>query len=359
MNRSMYAQILEHLSTAILLLDDDLTVRYLNPAAEMLFGVSASRIKGLALNEVIVCRGKSLQDRLYEYLLDGRPYTERETKILLPNNHTITVNCTVSPILDSALAPAALLEIVQLDRLLRITREERRLVQHMATRAMVRGVAHEIKNPLGGLRGAAQLLESELEKEDLKEYTRIIIKEADRLRTLVDRMLGPNDPPKKRDVDIHDVLEHVRNLVKAEAPDGIKFTRDYDPSIPKLHADRDQLTQAVLNIVRNALQAIGSHGMITFKTRIMNKFTIGHNRHRLVIKTDIIDNGPGISDKILEKLFYPMVTGRERGSGLGLSIAQTLINQHHGLIECQSRPGRTEFNILLPIESPSSENKHA
>lgn len=352
----MYAQILEHLSTAILLLDDHLTVRYINPAAEILFGISASRINGRPLNEVIVCRGRSLQDRLYEYLLDGRPYTERETKILVSNNRTITVNCTVSPILDSALAPAALLEIVQLDRLLRITREERRLVQHMVSRDMVRGVAHEIKNPLGGLRGAAQLLQSELEKEDLKEYTRIIIKEADRLHTLVDRMLGPNDLPKKRLVDIHDVLEHVRNLVKAEACDDVRFIRDYDPSMPRLYADRDQLIQAVLNIVRNALQAIGTHGMITFKTRIMHKFTIGHNRHRLVIKTDIIDNGPGISDKLLEKLFYPLVTGRERGTGLGLSIAQTLINQHHGLIECQSRPGRTEFCILLPIESPPSEH---
>ncbi len=355
----MYAQILEHLSTSILLLDDDLSVRYINPAAEMLFGVSASRIKGQTLNKVIVCRGKSLQDRLYEYLLDGRPYTERETKILVSNNRTITVNCTVSPILDSALAPAALLEIVQLDRLLRITREERRLVQHMVSRDMVRGVAHEIKNPLGGLRGAAQLLQSELVNEDLKEYTRIIIKEADRLHALVDRMLGPNDLPKKRLVDIHDVLEHVRNLVKAEASEDIRFIRDYDPSMPRLYADRDQLVQAVLNIVRNALQAVGTHGIITFKTRILHKFTIGHNRHRLVIKADIIDNGPGISDKLLEKLFYPLVTGRERGTGLGLSIAQTLINQHHGLIECQSRSGRTEFSIFLPIESPPSEQQHA
>ncbi len=352
----MYAQILEHLSTAILLLDDHLTVRYLNPAAEILFGVSASRIRGRNLDQVIVCRGKSLQDRLYEYLLDGRPYTERETKIILANNRTITVNCTVSPILDSALAPAALLEIVQLDRLLRITREERRLVQHMVTRDMVRGVAHEIKNPLGGLRGAAQLLQSELDKEDLKDYTRIIIKEADRLHTLVDRMLGPNDLPKKRLVDIHDVLEHVRNLVKAEASEGVKFMRDYDPSMPRLFADRDQLVQAVLNIVRNALQAIGTRGTLTFKTRIMHKFTIGHTRHRLVIKTDIIDNGPGIPHKLLEKLFYPMVTGHERGTGLGLSIAQTLINQHHGLIECQSRPGRTQFSILLPIELPPAEH---
>jgi two-component system nitrogen regulation sensor histidine kinase GlnL len=215
---------------------------------------------------------------------------------------------------------------------------------------LIRNLAHEIKNPLGGLRGAAQLLEQEFADQSLKEYTQIIIGEADRLRNLVDRMLGPIRPPVYDDVNIHEVLERVRTLVLAEIGDGIHIEQDYDPSIPLLKGDADQLIQAVLNIVRNAVQALEGQGVILIRTRVQRQYTIGHTRHKLVARLDIIDNGPGISKERLEEIFYPMISGRIDGTGLGLSIAQVLVSQHGGLIECESRPGKTVFTLLLPLE---------
>jgi two-component system nitrogen regulation sensor histidine kinase GlnL len=262
----------------------------------------------------------------------------------------MTVDCTVTPISEPQ-HKELLVELLHVDRHLRIIREENLLAQHQATRALARGLAHEIKNPLGGLRGAAQLLERELNNEALKEYTGIIIGEADRLQNLVNRMLGPNTLPQKRLINIHQVLEHVRSLVSAEAPPGVHIVRDYDPSIPELNADPDQLIQAVLNIVRNAVQAVGDHGEITLRTRTLRQYTIGQRRHKLVIRIDVIDNGPGIPPDMMESIFYPMVTGRPEGTGLGLPIAQFLISQHGGLIECASRPGFTTFTLLLPLES--------
>ena len=230
------------------------------------------------------------------------------------------------------------------------------MAQHQAARAVVRGLAHEIKNPLGGLRGAAQLLERELSDESLKEYTRVIIGEADRLRNLVNRMLGPNTLPQKALINIHHVLERVRSVVLADTPvgalnaaPGVRIIRDYDPSIPDFQADRDQLIQAVLNIVRNAVQAVGDTGDITLRTRIQRQATISQQRYKLAVRIDIVDNGPGIPTDMLENIFYPLVTGRPEGTGLGLSIAQSLINQHQGLIECTSRSGQTIFTLLLPL----------
>lgn len=224
------------------------------------------------------------------------------------------------------------------------------LQQQSATRALLRGLAHEVKNPLGGLRGAAQLLENELDDEELKEYTRIIIGEADRLQNLVDRMLGPNSLPRIREINIHEVLEHVRSLVGVEAPPDVHLVTDYDPSIPPVAGDRDQLIQVVLNLVRNAVHAVGDTGTITLRTRVQRQYTIGQTRHKLVASIDVIDDGPGIPEEIREKVFFPMVSGKAEGTGLGLSIAQSLINQHGGLIEYESRPGRTQFTILLPVE---------
>ncbi len=219
---------------------------------------------------------------------------------------------------------------------------------------MVRGLAHEIKNPLGGLRGAAQLLQAELGSEELREYTQIIIQEADRLQELVNRMLGPNRRPSYAPINIHHVLERVRTLVLAETGERITIRRDYDPSIPELSGDSDQLIQAVLNIVRNAVRALGDTGTVTLRTRIQRQLTIGHGRHRLAAQIDIIDNGPGIPPEIAETLFLPMVTAGTGGMGLGLSIAQSLINQHQGLIECNSRDGETTFTIFLPLEDDSN-----
>lgn len=224
------------------------------------------------------------------------------------------------------------------------------MAQQNAARMLLRGLAHEIKNPLGGLRGAAQLLDQELPDDELREYTRIIIEESDRLQSLVDRMLAPNKPPHKSLINIHRVLERVRQLVQVEAPVGVKLNRDYDPSMPALYGDGDQLIQAILNIVRNAAQALGDKGKITIRTRIHRQVTIGLNRHPLVAKIDVVDDGPGIKAELLNQIFYPMVTGRAEGTGLGLSIAQSLISQHGGLVECESKPGETIFSIFLPLE---------
>jgi two-component system nitrogen regulation sensor histidine kinase GlnL len=244
-----------------------------------------------------------------------------------------------------------MMELLALDRHLRISRDELLLAQHQASRELIRGLAHEIKNPLGGIRGAAQLLEREYPDSEHREYTRVIIREADRLQNLVDRLLGPNRLPQKADVNVHQILEHVRQLVEAEAPAGIVVLRDYDPSIPEVHADREQLIQATLNVTRNALQALGAQGsgMIVLRTRTRRQITIGGRRHKLAIQMDIEDNGPGIPHQMMEKIFYPMVTTRAEGTGLGLPIAQYLIHSHGGLIECQSQPGRTVFSMFLPL----------
>jgi len=241
------------------------------------------------------------------------------------------------------------------DRLLRITKEEAQLSKQETTKLLVRGLAHEIKNPLGGIRGAAQLLSRELPEEHLKDYTNVIIEEADRLRNLVDRMLGSNKLPSLAMTNVHEVLERVCSLVDAESQGRITLVRDYDPSIPEVLVDREQMIQAVLNIVRNAMQALTSGneahmGRITLRTRALRQFTIGHTRHRLVVKTEIIDNGPGIPPELQDTLFYPMVSGRPDGTGLGLAITQNIISQHQGLIECESHPGHTVFSIFLPLE---------
>ncbi len=352
MNEPAIAQyILENLTTAVLLLEPDLRISYINPAAEAVFAISVRQARGMALED-LVAGAPEFESGLRRALASGHPYTERELQLALPGDRTITVDCTVTPLIEPGHKAALLVEMLQVDRHLRITREEHLLAQQQATRALVRGLAHEIKNPLGGLRGAAQLLERELPDPSLKEYTRIIIEEADRLQNLMNRMLGPNALPHKSSISIHEVLEHVRSLVQAEAP-GIRLLRDYDPSIPAVLADPDQLIQAVLNIVRNAVQALGGEGEIILRTRTQRQITIGQKRYKLVARIDILDNGPGISPDMLENIFYPMITGRPDGTGLGLSIAQSLVNQHGGLIECSSRPGRTVFTLLLPLEAPN------
>lgn len=345
--------VLDNLSTAVVLLDADLTVQYLNPAGENLFQISYKRALHLPLDKILFIDAKFLQ-RLHSVLDNHQPFAEHEVSIHISPSQKITVDYTVTPIQTPERDPCLLLEISHLDRLLRIAREEKLLNEQSATRNVIRGMAHEIKNPLGGLRGAAQLLERELPNEDLKEYTQIIIGEADRLQNLVNRMLGPNNVPNMQLINIHQVLEHVRHLVQAEMPPGILFNLDYDPSLPELMADDELLIQAILNIARNAVAALGEAGEITFRTRPQRHFTIGHTHHRLVLQIDIIDNGPGIPDDLIEQIFYPMVTGRADGTGLGLSIAQSLINQHNGLIECHSQPGNTVFTIYLPLETSNA-----
>lgn len=344
-------RIVENMHTAVLLLDSSLRLRFINPAGEMLFAVSAQRFIGHTVDNVLFDRDASAA--LQQVLHTGTPFTERELALNLGYRDKVTVDLTAIPLYEGSGGETELLvEMKQVDRQLRITREEGLLAQSHATRALVRGLAHEIKNPLGGLRGAAQLLERELHNEELKEYTHIIISEADRLHALMDRMLGPNALPHKRKINIHEAVERVRQVVGVEISPHIRLRRDYDPSIPEIYADVDQLIQALMNLVRNAAQAleVEGEGEITLRTRTLRQYTIGSVLHKLVARLDVIDNGPGIAEEMRENLFLPMVTGRAEGTGLGLPIAQSLINANGGLIEWESRPGQTVFTVLLPIE---------
>jgi two-component system nitrogen regulation sensor histidine kinase GlnL len=248
-----------------------------------------------------------------------------------------------------------IVELLPVEQQTRQEREERLLDQAQANKELIRNLAHEIKNPLGGIRGSAQLLEMELEDKELTEYTQVIIHEADRLQTLVDRLLAPHRRPHVvGDVNIHEVCERVRALILAEFPRGLKVVRDYDISIPEFRGDREQLIQAVLNIAHNAAQALQERlaqgdAQITLKTRVLRQVTFGKQRYRLALELHVMDNGPGVPDSIKDRIFFPLISGREGGSGLGLTLAQTFVQQHHGLIECDSEPGRTDFKILIPL----------
>ena len=343
-----YYQILENLHSATLLFDKALKLRYLNPACERLFEISARQIVGQPIDALLVNAG-AIADLLRESLETGDSFTRHELTLEPTHTNSVVVDATIARITDGESGPEVLLELVEMDRILRIARDESLISQQDVTRDLLRGLAHEIKNPLGGLRGAAQLLEKQLNDEELKEYTDVIINEADRLQNLVNRMIGPRTLPETQLTNIHEVLERVRSLVASEMGNTIELRRDYDPSIPEIRADLEQLIQAVLNIVRNAAQALDNKGKIILRTRVLRKYTIGTTRYPLVIKLEIIDNGPGIPEDIRERIFYPMVTGRAEGTGLGLSIAQSLVQRHGGLIECESAPGHTVFTILLPI----------
>lgn len=350
----LHTRILDNLNAAVLLFDADLRLRYLNPAAEMLLGASGRQLLSLPFIDLVMPREPVLE-QIREAVETNHPFSKHEQHITLFNGKEITADFTVSVMRSAFGEVEVLMEIISIDRLLRISRDDALVAQQNATRDLLRGLAHEIKNPLGGLRGAAQLLERELNSEEQKEYTRVIIGEADRLQKLVNRLLGPSGMPKRIDVNVHEVIEYVRSVVLAEDIGDIALHRDYDPSVPDIKGDPELLIQALLNIVNNAVQALKRHGNITIKTRVWRKFTIGHKQHRLVVKIDVIDDGPGVPEDIKDKIFFPMVTGRAEGSGLGLSIAQRLVHQHGGLIEVESQPGHTEFSILLPITEIDEE----
>ncbi len=345
-------QILENLSFSVLLFDHNLYLRYMNSAAEVLFAVSARHMVQNKAGELIQCDSTLNEEGLEQALITGRPFTEREISLNLQNGETVTVDCSVIPITDDEGDHYLLMEMQHIDRQLQISREESLLSQHDAARDLIRGLAHEIKNPLGGLRGAAQLLESELDDKELCEYTQIIIDEADRLQALVNQLLGSHRLPEMSEANVHMILERVRSLMIAEYGDSLEIRRDFDPSIPELYVDNDRIIQAILNIVRNAAQALRGKedAEITMRTRILRQFTIGNIRYRLVVQIEIEDNGPGIPEEIREKIFYPMVTSGSSGMGLGLSITQSLIHQHGGLVEFTSKPGQTIFRVMLPLE---------
>ena len=338
--------LLDNLLTAVILVDGDFVVHYVNPAAEQLLGVSARRLLQNRFDMVVEYISLDLE-RLRTAQRQGQGFSDGEVTLVIDGDPKL-VDLSVITISESP-NHRILMELRKIDQQKRISQELQQHAQQLAARDLVRGLAHEIKNPLGGLRGAAQLLEKALPDANLKEYTGNIIAQADRLRNLVDRLLGPQRPGRHQVHNVHSVLEQVRRLVEMELPPGIRIERDYDPSIPDFEMEPDQLQQAFLNIVRNAVEAMGCEGNIRLKTRTVFQITIHGQRYRLAAEIKIIDNGPGIPEQIRDTLFYPMVTGKDGGTGLGLSIAQNLIDQHKGRIECVSWPGHTEFSIYLPL----------
>lgn len=346
----MHKRILEHLNTAVLLFDQTLTLTYINMAGEILLADSANHLVDQQANDLFKSSDPAILHNMRQCLAMGEQLVERSLN-LNRMSQNVTVNLCATPLLNDDQAAEIVLELQQVDTQLRISKEERLLTQQNTARLLVRGLAHEIKNPLGGLRGAAQLLDLELHDPELKEYTQIIIAESDRLQGLMDKMLGPNKLPNKKTMNIHEVLERVRQLVHVEASGNLAVKNDYDPSIPEMLGDKDLLIQAILNITRNAVQATEGKGQIVIKTRIHRHMTVGRKHYKLAAKVDIIDDGPGIDADMINQIFYPMVTSRAEGTGLGLSIAQSLINQHNGIIECNSEPGHTVFSVYLPLES--------
>ena len=333
---------LELLATAVVALDDALVIRYANPAAESLLATGAKGLIGQAFLPLFL-ENENLEGTLQEARSVHWDYAARNITYARPGREPLPLACVVTRI---ELPGAALLvELRPISEQLRMAREERLHFEQLSNRELIRNLAHEIKNPLGGLRGSAQLLERELERNDLREYTQVIIKEADRLQTLMDRMLTPHRAPRLEAFSVHEVLERVRSLVKAEF--GADIERDYDPSLPELVGDREQLIQAVLNIARNAAQA-GARN-IRFKTRALRQVTILKQRCRLALELQVVDDGPGVPEEIHDRIFNPLISGREGGTGLGLSLAQTFVQYHKGVIEFESRPGRTIFRILLPL----------
>lgn len=334
--------------TSVLILDESLMIRYANPAAEQLFSQSAKRLMHQSLNHLVQHSSLDLQ-LLTQPLQSGQSITDSDVTLVI-DSKPLMLEVTVSPI-SWHKELLLLAEMRTIGQQRRLTQELNQHAQQQAAKLLVRGLAHEIKNPLGGLRGAAQLLERMLPDPALMEYTQIIIEQADRLRGLVDRLLGPQRPGEKKWENLHLILEKVRQLVELEAGANLVFERDYDPSLPNILMDTDQIEQALLNIVSNAAQILANqtHGVITLRTRTVHQANIHGQRHKLVASIEIIDNGPGIPPELQDTLFYPMVSGREGGTGLGLSISQNLIDQHLGKIEVQSWPGRTVFTIYLPI----------
>ena len=345
----MSDNILNSLSISVLLVDHQLKLLLINQSAESLLEVSGNRVLTHHISDVLL-NSHDLESILYEALQSGQMYTGRKVVLDLTTGHSITCDYAITPISENEW-PQLLIELYPLDRYLRIDRDESITYHQEITRQMIRGLSHEIKNPLGGIRGSAQLLARELEPE-LQQYTDIIIDETDRLTSLVDRLLGPNSLPNPTRISIHEVLERVRKLIELESDPPITIYRDYDPSIPELNIDPELMVQVVLNVARNAMQSLArvSSPSLQFISRIERQFTIGAKQHKLVIKILIVDNGPGIPEELKDQLFYPMISGRSDGTGLGLSVAQSIMNQHQGLIKFESEPGHTVFSIIIPLE---------
>lgn len=343
---------LDLLATSVMVLDGDLRLHYVNPATENLLAQSGRALVGHRLGELFT-NAQGFEARLREALEEERGFWDQNLTLSRPGNESLYLNCLVTPV--ELPLPGLMLEWRPIEQRIRAEREEQQLTQHMANRELIRNLAHEIRNPLGGLRGSAQLLERELDRPELKEYTQVIIKEADRLQMLMDRLLAPHRMVQRAPVNIHEVCERVRSLILAELPRGIQVVRDYDVSLPEFQGDREQLIQAVLNITRNASQALlaapapQGGARITLRTRAAWQTSIAGRTCRLALELQVVDNGPGIAAELRERIFLPLVSGREGGTGLGLTLAQSFVQNHRGMIECESQPGRTAFRVLFPL----------
>ena len=355
-----YRLLVDNLSTAILLVDSNLNIFYLNSSCEALFDLSLLRASGQPVLNVLSVPSDEFdtEDALLNTLQTGQPYIRREATINV-NFKDLHVDYSVSLLnYGKSYHPLLLIELNPIDRMKKISKEENLIHQHQVARQLVRGVAHEIKNPLAGIRGATQLLARSLNDPQYEEFTDIIISEVDRLRNLADTMLGSRQLPSYEPTNVHEPLERVRSLIANQTKKKIKITRDYDLSLPYVNADRDQLIQVMLNISVNAVQAMTENKEffvdqppeLILRTRIQRLVTINGVLNRSAVRVDIEDNGPGVPEEILESVFYPLVTGRAKGTGLGLSIAQNIMHQHNGMIECQSVPGKTVFSLYLPWE---------
>ena len=321
----------------------------MNAAAENLLGVSCARSVSRPFLP-LVDNDRTFADLLSQALDSGVTYAYEAQ--LAPNevqHEERTIECRISLLQSAGPDFALAVEMTDVTRRARINRENALLAQHDAGRHMVRQLAHEIKNPLGGLRGAAQLLGRQLPNEELREYTQVIISEADRLAALVDTLLGPGGPPNKRPLNVHELIEYVMRLMETEIDEHIVVTREYDPGLPLLDLDRDQIVQAILNLVQNAVIALEGRGNLTLRTRAEMNFTIGEHRHKAVVTIEVEDDGPGIPPELQDSIFYPLVTGRAEGTGLGLPMAQEILSRHDGMIEFESRPGRTVFLVRIPL----------
>jgi two-component system, NtrC family, nitrogen regulation sensor histidine kinase GlnL len=344
-------QLYDNLSTAVILFDRKLRLTCINSAGEDLLLVSCRRVIGQKPEEILP-DPPTLAEMVARALDTNQSYTERRITLTLPNTRSIKVDCKVTPIINNDTCSEIIVELIDTDSHQRALREENQTLLQDTARESLRGMAHEVKNPLGGIRGAAQLLERELSNgnPELKEYTRIIIQEADRLRNFIDRVLTSELQQNLERVNIHELLEYVCSLVIAEYGGSFNLTRDYDPSLPSVTVDSSQIIQSVLNVMKNAVQAAGPDGNVWIRSRILRLVTLQKRIHKLVVRVDIIDDGPGIPPEIENGIFYPMITGRPEGTGLGLTIAQSLINKHGGIIEYERSDEKTTFSIYLPTE---------
>ena len=344
--------VLDHIQGPVVVLDDRQRIDYLNPAAENLYAVSSRQALGQPLR-VLWLNCPELERAIAVAIAERQPLIQRGQEVLLHTGQLQRLHVCMTPIDDGRVTHGLVLETTPLDAERGFGGEDERVNHQRVNALMLRGLAREIKNPLGGLRGAAQLLERQLPDSRLHEFTQVIIGEADRLTRLVNRMLGPEGRPEKRAVNVHRMLERVRKLVTAELPDDVEILCDYDPSLPELHADAEQLIQAFLNVVKNAIHAASAapmRGRVILRTRVRRRVTIGDVLYRLAVLVEIVDNGAGIPRELREQIFFPLVTSRADGSGLGLSIAQNLITQHSGVIHHRRENAMTVFSIVLPIE---------